>query len=269
MADAMIDIDGVWEEFRIYKDRRTSFKDFVLSYKRAQYSTFWALRDVSLRIEEGDVFGIIGENGSGKSTLLKCVAGIIPPTKGSIAVNGRISPLLELGAGLHSDLTGRENIFLNGAILGMSRRKLIERFDDIVGFSELEKFIDSPIKNYSSGMKIRLGFAVAIHVDPEILLIDEVLAVGDADFRAKCFDKIHEFQRQGKTIVLVSHSLTHVRNLCNRAAWISRGVLRTVGSPDEVIEAYESRVHRKLSEDAPNPAEITPAPKAGAKGAGR
>lgn len=236
-----IKIENVWEEFRIYHEKRASFKDFLISFKRADYSTFWALNDVSITIPKGDVFGIIGDNGSGKSTLLKCVAGIIQPTKGSITVNGRISPLLELGAGFSGDLTGRENIYLNSSILGIPRKRIMEIEQDIIAFAELEEFIDSPIKNYSSGMRMRLGFAIAVNVDPDILLMDEVLAVGDQDFQAKCYAKLNEFRDAGKTIVFVSHSLQAVRNLCVRAAWLNKGRLEAIGEVNSVIDSYQEK----------------------------
>jgi lipopolysaccharide transport system ATP-binding protein len=241
----MIEIDGVWEEFTLHHDKRTTFKDFLINLKRADYSTFWALKDVSFDIEEGDVFGIIGENGSGKSTLLKCISGIIPPTKGEIRVHGKISPLLELGAGFQPNLTGRENIYLNASILGAPRKEIMEREQEIIDFAELEEFIDTPIRNYSSGMKVRLGFAVAINVNPDILLMDEVLAVGDESFQAKCFEKLDEYRKKGTTIVLVSHSLSQVGRLCNKVAWIDKGELRATGKTEKVIDAYLKQVQDK------------------------
>lgn len=242
-----IKIDHVSEQFRVYHDKRTSFKDFLISFKRAQYSTFWALHDVTIDIPKGDIFGVIGDNGSGKSTLLKCIAGIMQPTQGTIAIDGRISPLLELGAGFHSDLTGRENIYLNSSILGMPRRRMQEKEDEIIAFAELEEFIDSPLRGYSSGMRMRLGFAIAINVEPDILLIDEVLAVGDKDFQAKCLDKLQEFMREKKTIVFVSHTLSTVREICTRGAWLNKGRLEAIGRIDDVIDSYLDGTGKKKS----------------------
>jgi ABC-type polysaccharide/polyol phosphate transport system ATPase subunit len=182
--------------------------------------------------------GIIGPNGAGKSTVLKLISRIIEPTSGRVEVNGRVSTLLELGAGFHPDLTGRENIYLNGSILGLSRKEIRQKFDSIVSFAELERFIDVPVKHYSSGMYVRLGFSVAIHIDPEILLIDEVLAVGDAAFQEKCLEKVEEMKGKGVTILLVSHDMNAVRNLCNRAIWLDYGMVRADGGPEEVVSRY-------------------------------
>ncbi len=216
---------------------------------RVKYEEFWALRDVSLEVPEGKTYALIGENGSGKSTLLKCMAHILRPEKGRIETYGKISALLELGAGFHPELTGRENIFLNGSILGMSKKQLNQRFDEIVGFAGLEHFIDTPVKNYSSGMYVRLGFSVAINVDPDILLIDEVLAVGDAEFQRKCLEKFDDFRNAGKTIVIVSHALESVRNLCDTAGWLEHGVLRRLGPASEVIDEYLSVSHTERAAD--------------------
>jgi ABC-type polysaccharide/polyol phosphate transport system ATPase subunit len=237
-ADAVITVDDVSKRFRLYHERNQSLKAAFMRRRRARYEEFWALRDVSLEVPEGTTFGLIGENGSGKSTLLKCMARILRPDKGSIATRGRISALLELGAGFHQELSGRENVYLNGAILGLSKRQLDQRFDEIVAFAGLEHFIDTAVKNYSSGMYVRLGFSVAINVDPDILLIDEVLAVGDEDFQRKCMDKFADFKSQGKTIVLVSHSLESVRNLCDHAALLEHGDLRRVGPAADVVDEY-------------------------------
>ncbi len=239
-----IEINNVWEEFRLFHNDQTKFTDFLIN-RRGESSTFWALKDVSFNIHQGDIFGLIGENGSGKSTLLKCIAGILPPSKGSINSHGTISPLLELGAGFHPDLTGRENIYLNASILGLTKKQIAEVEEAIIGFSELEEFIDSPLKNYSSGMKVRLGFAIAINVNPDILLIDEVLAVGDADFSAKCQERLSEYREQKKTILLVSHTLASIEKLCNRAAWLSKGELQVVGETQEVIDTYLNFVREK------------------------
>jgi ABC-type polysaccharide/polyol phosphate transport system ATPase subunit len=200
--------------------------------------TFPALRGVSFTVPQGCTYGIIGRNGSGKSTLLKCVAGITRPNEGTIKVNGRISALIELGAGFHPEISGRENVFINGIMLGLSKREIQRRFDEIVEFAELKDFIDAPVKTYSSGMYMRLGFAVAIHVDPDVLLIDEVLAVGDQSFTVKCLDKFAEFRRRNKTILLVTHSLDLVEKFCDRALWLDQGKTLAEGEPKRVVAAY-------------------------------
>ena len=199
---------------------------------------FWPLRDVSLTVYPGDCVGVIGVNGSGKSTMLKLISGILPPTSGDLAVHGRVSSLLELGAGFHPDLTGRENIYLNGSIYGMSRTQMDKRLDRIVDFAELGNFIDTPVKHYSSGMYVRLGFAVAIHTDPDIMLVDEVLAVGDASFQRKCMRSIEEFRRRGGTLLLVSHDLNTMQSICDRLLWIEDGVVQLEGNPTDVAMAY-------------------------------
>jgi ABC-type polysaccharide/polyol phosphate transport system ATPase subunit len=200
--------------------------------------TFTALDGVSFEVPKGTTFGVIGENGSGKSTMLKLLAGITKPTRGSLRVEGRVSALIELGAGFHPEISGRENVAINGIMLGLTRREVQERFQDIVAFAELERFIDAPVKTYSSGMYARLGFAVAIHVDPDVLLIDEVLAVGDEAFTRKCLDKIGEFRRRGKTILLVTHSLGLAEKMCDEVLWLRGGKLADQGDPKRVIDAY-------------------------------
>ena len=207
MPSNAIEIHNLWKTFRLYQEKNQYLKAAVLRGRRARYEDFWALKEVSFDVPFGSTLGIIGSNGSGKSTLLKCLAGILSPDKGSVKINGRISALLELGAGFHLDLSGRENVYLNGAILGLSKREVTEKFDDIVEFAGLGKFIDTPVKNYSSGMIVRLGFAVAANVEPEILLIDEVLSVGDQSFQLRCIERIEKFRQDGKTMVFVSHSL--------------------------------------------------------------
>jgi ABC-type polysaccharide/polyol phosphate transport system ATPase subunit len=206
--------------------------------------TFPALRGVSFTVPRGCTYGVIGRNGSGKSTLLKCVAGITRPNEGSVKVNGRISALIELGAGFHPEISGRENVFINGIMLGLSKREIHRRFDEIVDFAELKDFIDAPVKTYSSGMYMRLGFAVAIHVDPDVLLIDEVLAVGDQSFTAKCLDKFAEFRRRNKSILLVTHSLDLVEKFCDRALWLDKGKTLAEGEPKRVVASYLMSVAR-------------------------
>jgi ABC-type polysaccharide/polyol phosphate transport system ATPase subunit len=200
--------------------------------------TFTALDGVSFEVPKGTTFGVIGENGSGKSTLLKLLAGITKPTRGRLRVEGRVSALIELGAGFHPEISGRENVMINGIMLGLSRQQVQERFEEIVAFAELERFIDAPVKTYSSGMYARLGFAVAIHVDPEVLLIDEVLAVGDEAFTRKCLDKIGEFRRRGKTVLIVTHSLGLVEKMCDEAIWLRHGRLEGRGDPKRVVDSY-------------------------------
>jgi ABC-2 type transport system ATP-binding protein len=231
-------VDHVSKQFRLYHERNQSLKAAVMRKRRASYEQFQALDDVSIEIPEGSTVGFIGENGSGKSTLLKCIARILRPDQGTIEVRGKLSALLELGAGFHPELSGRENVYLNGTILGLSRRELDARFDEIVGFAGLERFIDTPVKNYSSGMYVRLGFSVAINVDPDVLLIDEVLAVGDEAFQHKCNEKFAELRASGKTIVVVSHSLPSLRSLCDSLVWLAHGKIVEQGPAGEVIDAY-------------------------------
>jgi len=243
MSDSAVVVDGVSKRFRLYHQRNQSLKAALMRGGRAKYEEFWALRDVSFEVPEGSMFGIMGVNGSGKSTMLKCIARILRPDVGSIVARGKLSALLELGSGFHPELSGRENVYLNGSILGLSKRELDARFDEIVDFAGVEQFIDQPVKNYSSGMYVRLGFSVAINVDPEILLVDEVLAVGDAAFQDKCMEKFAEFRRAGKTVVVVSHAMGTMRTLCDRVAWLDGGHLVEVGRPDELIDRYIDEGH--------------------------
>jgi rfaE bifunctional protein nucleotidyltransferase chain/domain len=235
------DVAKVYRRF-LHKNQLKTLKSALLTGSLlsdlSPDQTFSALDGVSFEVPRGTTFGVIGENGSGKSTLLKLMAGITPPTRGSLTVDGRISALIELGAGFHPEISGRENVAINGIMLGLSRREVAERFDDIVAFAELQDFIDAPVKTYSSGMYMRLGFAVAIHVDPDVLLIDEVLAVGDEAFTRKCLDKIGEFRRRGKTIVLVTHSLGLVEKMCDETLWLRHGKLVDQGDPRRVVDAY-------------------------------
>ena len=240
----------VSKKFRLVHERNHSLKATILRGRRVVAEDFWALRDVSLEVREGETFGLIGENGSGKSTMLKCLTRILTPNEGTVSVKGKVSALLELGAGFHPELSGRENVFLNGAILGLSQNELKKRFDQIVDFAGIGPFIDEPVKNYSSGMYVRLGFSVAINVDPDVLFVDEVLAVGDENFQRKCSDKFNELKSQGKTIVLVSHGLAGVERMCDRVAWFSHGHLMQVGQPRDVVMAYTDtvRVGRHIDE---------------------
>src|SRR5579872_3908138 len=209
-------------------------------FRRKQHEEFWALKDVSLEVHDGEVLGLIGRNGSGKTTLLKILSRITKPTSGWAEIRGRVGSLLEVGTGFHPELTGRENAFLSGAILGMRRAEIARKFDEIVAFAELEKFIDTPVKHYSSGMYVRLAFAVAAHLEPEILLVDEVLAVGDINFQKKCLGKMGDVARAGRTVVLVSHQLNQMRRLCDRVVWVDGGAIRMIGAAHEVVSAYES-----------------------------
>lgn len=233
-----VKVEGLSKRFRIFHERNQYLKTSLLRGRRARWEDFWALRDVDFEVESGQAFGVVGHNGSGKSTLLKCLTGILRPDAGSVQINGSVSALLELGAGFHPDLTGRENVYLNGAILGMPRKELVRRFDEIVHFAGLEEFIDQPVRNYSTGMTVRLGFAIAINVDPDVLIIDEILAVGDAEFQAKCRDKISDFRSQGKTIVLVTHGLSDVLGLCDSAVWLDHGKVRATGDPVDIVDRY-------------------------------
>ena len=248
MAGNAIEVRDVSKVYRRYGHRRqfATLKSAILSGSFVSDlkadETFEALKGVSFDVAKGRTYGIIGRNGSGKSTMLKCVAGITRPTRGTVTVNGRISALIELGAGFHPEISGRENVFINGIMLGLSKKEITRRFDEIVRFAELEDFIDAPVKTYSSGMYMRLGFAVAIHVDPDVLLVDEVLAVGDEGFTHKCLDKFGEFRRRGKTILLVTHSLGLVERFCDEALWLEGGKVRATGDPRRVVGAYVTAV---------------------------
>ena len=244
MSNSAIVVEHVSKNFRLYRERNRYIKSAVLRGRRARYEEFWALDDVSFEVEHGATVGLIGSNGSGKSTMLKCLTGIYRPDKGRIATDGSVAALLELGAGFHPELSGRENIFLNAAILGMSKKEAERQFDSIVDFAGLDRFIDTPVKNYSSGMTVRLGFSIASHVEPDILLIDEVLSVGDQAFQRKSTDRIEQFRREGKTIVVVSHSLASIQQLCKEVIWLEKGKIRQRGPAADVIanctgESYE------------------------------
>ena len=233
-----IEVKNISKQFRLYNEKHTSLKERVIHGGKMPFTPFWALQDVNVDINQGETFGILGRNGCGKSTLLKCVAGILKPTSGEIRVRGSLAAMLELGAGFQPDLSGRDNIFLNGSLLGLSRSEIEKRFDDIVAFAELEAFIDNQVKFYSSGMYVRLGFAVAVNVEPDVLLVDEVLAVGDAAFQRKCLDHVKRFQREGRTIVVVSHGTDVIRQNCERAMVMNHGKVITVDEPGEAIRAY-------------------------------
>ena len=230
--------EGLSKKFRLYHEKNQYLKAAITQGRRSRYEDFWALKDVSFEVPVGQAFGIIGSNGSGKSTLLKCLTGILRPDAGILRTSGKIAALLELGAGFHPDLSGRENISLNGAILGMTRSEVTNRFDEIVSFAGLERFIDIPVKNYSSGMVVRLGFAVAINVEPEILIVDEVLAVGDQEFQQRCFQKIEQFRDDGRTVIFVSHGLEQVSQFCSAALWLNNGEVQSIGPAQRVVAEY-------------------------------
>jgi ABC-2 type transport system ATP-binding protein len=237
-----VKLDHVWKRF--HKQKQRTFKELLPALIKGEKAidSFWALSDVSASINQGETFAIIGKNGSGKSTLLKMIAGVSRPTQGSIAVKGRIAPLIELGAGFHPELSGTENIFLNGIILGMTRREVEAKFDQIVNFAELWDFIDQPVKHYSSGMYLRLAFAVAVHTNPDVLLVDEILSVGDEVFQKKCLQRIHEFIEAKKTIVLVSHDLDVIKAMATQAMILKQGKVVFHGTPAQAIQHYRSEV---------------------------
>ncbi len=243
MSDFAVDVRNISKRFRLAHGQYNSLKERLIhGGKRQNVEDFWALDEVSLTVRQGETLGILGRNGSGKSTLLKCICGVLQPTKGEVAVRGKLAGLLELGAGFQQDLTGRENIYLNGSLLGMSKREVDRAFDAIVDFSELEDFIDGPVKFYSSGMAVRLGFAVAVNVDPDVLVVDEVLAVGDERFQRKCIDRVNQFQREGRTILLVTHAADTVRAICDRGIVLSHGRKVAEGEPGEVTRIFRERL---------------------------
>lgn len=236
--DYVIQIKNVTKKFKVYYDKANTLKEKLVFWNRTKPEERTVLKNININIEKGETIALIGVNGSGKSTLLKLMTKIIYPTTGKIITKGKLTSLLELGAGFHPDFTGRENIYFNAAIFGLTKEEIEKRIDDIISFSELEKFIDNPIRTYSSGQYMRLAFSVAINVDAEILLIDEILAVGDQHFQEKCFDKLEELKDSDKTIVIVSHSLDALKKICTRAIWINDGEVSMDGKVDEVVKAY-------------------------------
>jgi ABC-2 type transport system ATP-binding protein len=242
VTDAAVTVDHVSKRFRMYSERNDSLKSMVMRGKKSVHEDFWALKDVSFEVPQGKTFGLIGKNGSGKSTLLKCLAKILWPEEGSITARGKQASLLEVGSGFHPELSGRENVFLNGSILGMSRKEVTRKFDDIVSFSGVGHFIDQPVKNYSSGMYVRLGFSVAVAVTPDVLVVDEVLAVGDATFQKRCRTKFKEMKEEGRTVILVSHSMSTVKDMCDEVAWLNEGELKMIGKTNDVVKAYNETV---------------------------
>lgn len=242
MSDkVMVEVEHVSMKFNLSSEKFDSFKEYVIKSLKNQVSfeEFWALRDVSFEVMKGDALGLIGLNGSGKSTMLKTIAGVLKPTEGSVRVNGSVAPLIELGAGFDMDLTARENVFLNGALLGHSRKEMESFYDDIVSFSELENFMNVPVKNFSSGMVSRLAFSIATIGVPDILIVDEVLSVGDFRFQEKCERRIQTMADQGTTILFVSHSIAQVKKICDKIAWLESGQLKRFGSAEEICKEYE------------------------------
>lgn len=234
-------VDNVSMRFNLASERVDSLKDLLIKkikFQSVSFDEFWALRNISFSVDKGESCALIGANGSGKSTMLKIISGILTPTKGSVEVNGSIAPLIELGAGFDYELTGRENIFLNGAILGYNKKLMLEKYDEIIDFSELRNFIDVPVKNYSSGMIARLGFSIATMVKPEILVVDEILAVGDQAFQDKCHKRLEDMMNSGTTVLLVSHSAADIKRICQKVVWIDKSNLRFVGNVDEALQLY-------------------------------
>lgn len=238
MIESAVRVQKLGKKFRIFSERNQSLKSALMRGRISKYEEFWALRNITFEVPKGSTFGLVGGNGSGKSTLLKTLAKIYWPDEGEIHYSGRMSALLEVGSGFHPELTGRENIYLNGSILGMKKKEIDARYEQIVEFSGVKDFIDQPVKNYSSGMYVRLGFSVAIHVEPDILVVDEVLAVGDAAFQEHCFQRFKELKKQGTTIILVTHDLKALVELCDQAAWINKSKLEMVGKAEVVARAY-------------------------------
>jgi lipopolysaccharide transport system ATP-binding protein len=240
----VIELRNVSKKFILHHDRARTFQAVWLNWfhgnRNNSHEEFWALRNVNLAVGQGDTLAVIGPNGAGKSTMLKLITRILEPTEGVIVVNGRLSALIELGAGFHPDLTGRDNIFLNGSILGFSRREMISKFDEIVQFAELERFIDTELKRWSTGMVMRLGFAIATSIDPDLLITDEILAVGDESFQKKCLRRIGSLKEAGKAIIFVSHDMDDVRSLCERALWLERGTVQALGPVEQVVDQYTS-----------------------------
>jgi ABC-type polysaccharide/polyol phosphate transport system ATPase subunit len=251
MAEFAIRFQDVSKQYRLHSGWFTSIREEAVRLamralgRKVEPDVFWALKDVTFDIAHGETVGLIGSNGAGKSTILKILSRVTVPTTGSYTTDGRVGALIEVGAGMHPDLTGRENVYLNGAIMGMGRREIARKFDQIIAFSEVEKFIDTPLKFYSSGMMVRLGFAVAAHIDPEILLVDEVLAVGDTAFQAKCLNKIAEMKEHNRTIVLVSHTMPSILQHSSKVLWVDHGTVKRYGDPDETVEAYLRHVKQQ------------------------
>ena len=254
LDDETIRLENVSVMYRVPTERIGTFKEYMIRriQGRVEHRDFMALKNVNLSVKRGEVFGLIGHNGAGKSTLLKLVARVLRPTQGRVLVRGRVAPLLELGAGFHPELNGRENIFLNGSLLGYTHQEMEKKYQGIVEFAELQEFINAPLRTYSSGMWARLGFAVATDVDPDVLIIDEILGVGDESFQRKSAARIKSFQKQGVTIFLVSHNMTAIESMCHRVPWLDHGEIRAVGAVDEVIQQYRENQPRLLAAEQPH-----------------
>jgi ABC-type polysaccharide/polyol phosphate transport system ATPase subunit len=246
MTHAAVEFSQVTKRFRVYRERHQTLKERLLRTREPSYTDFVALDGIDLEVPVGVSFGVVGSNGAGKSTLLKLASGVLAPDKGAVATRGRVGALLELGSGFHGELSGRENIFLNGTLLGFRRRELRERFDSIVAFSGLESHIDVPVKNYSTGMVARLGFSIAVHIEPEVLILDEVLAVGDESFQRRCREKVDDLRSDGRTVLLVTHALSEVSRLCDQAVWIDKGRISASGPVDVVLAAYHEAYKDEL-----------------------
>jgi lipopolysaccharide transport system ATP-binding protein len=244
-SDPVVRIEHTSVRYTAPEEPYGSFKEFFirLIQRRIHMKDFWALKDITLEIQRGETFGIIGRNGAGKSTLLKVVSRVLSPTQGRVVISGQVAPLLDLGAGFHPELTGRENVFLNGALLGHSRHEIKEHLDEILAFAQIDGFIDAPLRTYSSGMVARLGFAVATSWEPEILILDEILAVGDEAFRTKCYERMACFHAKGATILLVTHDMDTIQKQCDRVAWLDQGHLKALGESENVIQAYRQKSH--------------------------
>lgn len=243
--DTAVLLEDVSVSYRVPTEGIGTFKEYAIRWlqRRVKKVDFFALHHISLAVKRGEVFGVIGNNGAGKSTLFKLIARVLQPVEGRVAVRGRVAPLLELGAGFHHELSGRENVYLNGAVLGFSYKEMQQKFPSIVEFSELQEFIDSPLRTYSSGMYARLGFAVATDTRPDIMLIDEILAVGDESFQRKCISRLLNFRDQGSTIFIIAHNMDTIQSMCQRVAWLHRGELQAIGAPGEIIERYRAAQH--------------------------
>jgi lipopolysaccharide transport system ATP-binding protein len=255
MSEIAVKVEDLWKRYAIGHKKSSSFRESIGQwFSKSEADYFWALKELNFEIKRGEAVGIIGKNGAGKSTLLKVLSKITYPTKGRIEINGRVSSLLEVGTGFHPELSGRQNVYLNGTILGMTRREITAKFDEIVAFSGVEKFIDTPVKHYSSGMKVRLAFSVAAHLEPEILIIDEVLAVGDAEFQKKCLGKMEDVTGEGRTVIFVSHNMGAVKSLCSKGVVIEKGLIEMVGSVSEALQSYleQGRKQDHVSGDLTN-----------------
>ena len=249
MSELAVELDGVWKQFRVYQHRTKTLKDKILSGK-SNYEMMWALQNITLELPVGVSLGIVGPNGCGKSTLLRVISRVLTPERGTVAVNGSLSAILELGIGFHPDLTGRENIYLSGVLMGLSRNDIKSRYDDITEFAGIEPFMDTPLKTYSTGMWARLAFSLATCVDPDILIVDEVLAVGDLEFQMRCRERLLRYVTEGRTIIIVSHSVALVQDLCQIAIWLDKGVMYGAGDVHTVTNLYSAFVHNPV---APTP----------------